>query len=232
MKIHSTKWWYSALRPLAAMAMLGLLASCGGVLEDDDTLCKGDREVCPCLKLLQSNKKIDFESEFGASGKLSKIVFEQSNERTNDPTPALADAFVECLVKVRKPIEVINYARIDTAPLGQIANVWKRQTGFKVHLRPQNEREKQILNNLQIGPSSGVKWDIVERWCRPNVMGKCVECSELNPDEDTVAVEVRLLEGAPVTREMWSDGWPIEGEREPWQLIDDKGVRYLYACRP
>ena len=232
MKMHSRKWWYSALRPLAAMAMLGLLASCGGVLKDDDTLCRGDREVCPCLLLLQSNKKVDFELEFGAAGKLSKVVFEQSKNRANDPSPELADAFVDCLVKVRRRVEVVNYARIDTAPLGQIANVWKRQTGFKVHLRPQDEREKQILNNLQIGPISGVKWNIMERWCSPNIMGNCVECSELNPDEDTVAVEVRLLEGAPVIREIWGEEWAVGGEREPWQLVDDSGVRYLYACRP
>ena len=208
-----------------------LVSSCAS-LEDDDTLCKDDPAVCPCLKLLQSNKQIDFTAEVGANGEISKITFNQSKDRSNDPTPELADKFVECLVKVRKPIEVINFARIDTAPVGQIANIWSRQTGFKINLRTRNDKETPVINNLQIGPTSGAKWDIVERWCGQDAMGMCVECSELSPDQDTVAVEVRLRKGAPLQREFWTKGWSTEGEREPWQLLDEDGSRYLYACRP
>ena len=217
--------------PLAIVSICLLVSSCAS-LEDDDTLCKDDPAVCPCLKLLQSNKQIDFTAEVGANGEISKITFNQSKDRSNDPPPELADKLVECLVKVRKPIEVINFARIDTAPLGQIANIWSRQTGFKINLRTRNDKETPVINNLQIGPTSGVKWDIVERWCGQDAMGMCVECGELSPDQDTVAVEVRLRKGAPLQREFWTKGWSTEGEREPWQLLDEDGSRYLYACRP
>ena len=208
-----------------------LVSSCAD-LKDDKTLCEDDPVVCPCLKLIQSDRDIDFSLEVGDTGTLSKVTFNQTRDRSGDPTPELADKFVECLVSARKQIEVINYARIDTAPLGQIANVWRRQTGFKINLRPRGDDEIPIINNLQIGPTSGIKWDIVERWCSDGVMGKCVECSELSPNRDTVAVEVRLREGAPLEQEFWSGGWSTEGELEPWQLLDEDGGRYLYSCRP
>ena len=203
------------------------------VLRDDDSLCKADPLVCPCMKLLQDDKSLSFTFETDPkTGGLTKFIFGGSKTRTGDPSPELADKFVDCLANARKPIEILNYARIPSAPLGQIAHHWARQNGLEITLRPRDDDEKHVVNNLQIGPLSGVKWQVLKRWCSDQKIAPCVECGNMSPDKDTVAVEIRLRESAEFHAERLSDGWPTTGDRRPWEYIDSKGVRYVYACGP
>lgn len=201
------------------------------LFRDETDLCAADPVVCPCLKILPSDKSLDIKFKTSKKGQLNEVEFSGSKNRDDDPSPELAEKFVQCLERVRPDVAVTNFSRLDTAPLGQVAHQWQRATGMKITLRPRDETERAILNNLQIGPISGLRWRIMGRWCA-DPMAACVQCSEPTPDQDTVAVEVRLREGAPVERRFWSGNWPREGEQEAWELVDAEGRRYLYECVP
>ena len=223
----------AGLAGLASLAAVGLVGSCGNPTEDDPTLCQADLIVCPCIKLLQGRDiaGLQFKAD-PSTGKVIEVNMGVARGVSGYPSPELAEKFVDCLKAIRPSIEIINYARLNTSPLGQVAHQWNRQSGLKITLRPKNDDENAIINNLQIGPTPGVKWRIIEEWCSDDNMGMCVECSDPNPDRDAVAVEIRLRSNAPVERERWSVGWPKSGNRRPWELIDSEGVRYLYSCNP
>lgn len=200
--------------------------------QDDTDLCEADPVVCPCLRILQTNRTLGITLETGEDGLLRRVEFGGTVTREEDPSPELARVFVECIESVRPSVEFINFSRINTSPLGLVAHQWERATGMKITLRPRDEMQIEVLNNLQIGPDSGLRWHIMEDWCS-GPMSACVECSDPNPDPDTVAVEVRLRDGAPVERHFWSDDWQTNVEQRPaWELVDAEGRRYLYECSP
>lgn len=216
----------------ACVALLALLGVYRILWKPSTELCKADPQVCPCLKLLPDDREFGIKLETNNSGKLSSVDFGGSSG-TGEPVSAdLAEKFVQCLERTREGIEVINFSRINTSPLGQLANQWNRGGGLKINLRPLSADEQETINNLQIGPESGIRWKIMENWCA-SAMRDCVECSSLSQGANAVAVEVRLKESAPLRKEFWSDGWPVgQDNRKKWELVDAKGNRYLYACRP
>lgn len=199
--------------------------------DEEDAICEADPDICPCLKLLPSDDKFGISYEIGRSPQLlSKVVFSGDKNISSGLSPELAEKFVDCVVKLRDTVEFINYAHIVTSPIGQVADEWLGETGLKISLRPRDEREIAILNNLQIGPISGLKWHILEKWCSREVMGRCVTCSSLESGADAIAVEVKLRDNAPVSRDYWSDNWLTDRPRMPWDDIDENGIRYLYSC--
>lgn len=215
------------------------------VFIDDTSLCEADPQVCPCLRIIPENKNFGITYETDDNGRVSKVNFGGEKARDGDPSGALVETYVSCLKELRQDIELVNYTRIDTSPVGQVANQWTRQPGIRLNLRPADAEEAQVLNNLQIGPISGLKWQVVEQWCSQGMMGRCVSCSPSAPDRETVAVEVRLRSAAPLRRDFWSDGWPknvaVQDPEDParmkplnqykdWELVDETGKRYLYAC--
>ncbi|WP_220750615.1 MULTISPECIES: hypothetical protein [Jannaschia] len=196
----------------------------------DVSLCEADPTVCPCMRILPEDRQLGIKFSVD-NGKLTELEFGGSRAQGEAPSADLAEKFVQCIERVRKDAVVKNFSKLNTSPIGQIANQWLRNNGPQITLRPQNEEEIPIINNLQIGPTSGVRWKILEEWCSGE-MSDCVECSDTLAGEQTVAVEVRLRENAPVFREFWSDDWPIvDPKRKAWELVDNEGKRYLYACR-
>ena len=202
------------------------------LLPDDSSLCEADPEVCPCLKLIPEDKTVGLKFNINDSGKLTGVDFGGSKGTSGSVTTEIAEKFVQCIERVRDGVEILNYSRLDTSPLGQVANQWSRAGGMKVTLRPREPSETGVLNNLQIGPTSGLRWQIIDSWCT-SAMADCVECSDTVEGEDTVAVEIRLKNEAPVKKEFWSGDWPVNTPTRPdWELVVDQGNRYLYSCRP
>lgn len=220
-----TRRQFSAIVFLAAVIVVGICF----FFTDDDVECKSNPDICPCSAIIQKDKRIGVKyvphSKYPVTGEV-EFVAGQKGLLTSE----IADKYVECLQEIRKPIKLVNYARLQTSPIGQVAHQWSRQKGFKIFLRQKNKNEVKDINNLQIGPISGLKWDIMNEWCAE--MEQCVVCSEQESNQETVAVEVRLRSRAPLERELWSSGWPKTGTRKPWEDIDGKGDRYLRSCVP
>ena len=209
-------------------------------------LCKTDPEVCPCLKLLPDDRQLKIEFEIDDSKKLVSIDFGGSSGPNDHVSSDLAEEFVQCIKGTSNDIEVINFSRIVTSPLGQVAHQWGRSNGLKIILRPPSAEDQTVINNLQIGPDGGMRWRIMEKWCMSD-MKDCVRCDALDEGQNTVGIEVRLKEGAPLVKKFWSDGWPTDNVvrqkdnvvrqkdnvvRQKWELVDNDGNRYLYECRP
>ncbi|TNF18720.1 MAG: hypothetical protein EP318_17255 [Rhodobacteraceae bacterium] len=217
---------------IAALLILGALALYDKLFGDVTDLCKADPEVCPCLRLLPADKRVGLKFDLDESGKLRSVDLGGSKTRDDDPSPELAEAFVQCIERLRSNVEIRNFSRLNTSPLGQVAHQWTSAGGLQINLRPDSPDQIPLLNNLQIGPDAGLRWQILEAWCT-GPMASCVDCGTAPADEDTVAVEIRLRSEGPLVREFWNDGWPPGGDHnQDWELVDDKGNRYLYACRP
>ena len=190
---------------------------------DETTLCAADPEVCPCLALIPDYRTFGITYETDETGKVSKIAFGGDQQRKNDPSPELAEQFVQCVQDKRGSIEVLNYSRLGASPLGQIANVWKRSGGMSIELRPP---DSEIIQNLQIGPVSGLRWDIVGEFCA--TASSCVTCDPAIPSSDAVSVLISLKPDSPTRKEKVGTGF--SNPHKPWELMDEAGDRYFYLC--
>ena len=219
----------------AAFIVVALGGLCATVIfcffDEDKFLCETDPAICPCLELLPSNK--DFGVSYGINSSSSKLVdvkFSARKENSADLSEEIADTFVQCIKEVRDGVEIINFARIGTSPIGQVADEWLGETGLQIELRWRDNEKAKIINNLEIGPRSGQKWQILEEWCSDENMGRCVECSDLDSGAEAVAVKVKLREESEFRRVFWSDNWATDREHQLWDDIDEDGKRYLYEC--
>lgn len=190
---------------------------------DDVTLCQADPEVCPCLALIPDFRAFGISFETDKSGKLRKVTFGGDQQRKRDPSQELAEQFVQCLQGMRNDIEILNYSRLSASPLGQIANIWNRSGGMSIKLRPP---DSEIIQNIQIGPDSGLRWDIMKDFCA--AANACVACEPTDPGGDEVSVLVSLKPNPPARREKVGTGFV--NPRNPWELVDENGDRYHYIC--
>jgi hypothetical protein len=148
-------------------------------------------------------------------------------------TPKQIEEYVKCIEAVTKAkVRVENGVRLPLEPVGQVANRWRREPGLKLRLMPGSNDE--VLNNLRIGPATGLKEDIVRAWCGQEEAGACVTCEPDQPTADTVEVVVWLRDNAPVEKRQLDGVWlvPLSGaQSEPWQIVNAKGERFYYECK-
>jgi hypothetical protein len=183
-------------------------------------------EVAICKSLLPGGNTVGLNIK--ATGKREVSVdVGGSNISYGANSVVQADAFIKCLEKTLK-IKVVNGVSIpELQPIGAIAHNWSRDEDLKVKLLF-SDAEKEILNNLYIGPAVGTKADILIDWCSTDKFGKCAKCDPMKIDLSTKLVNVTLIANAAVKKIVMSDGWKVPSEN-PWELIEGQ-TRYVYSC--
>jgi hypothetical protein len=95
-------------------------------------------------------------------------------------------------------------------------------------------KNDEALNNIRIGPATGLREDVVRDWCSQEGAGACVSCEPDQPTGDTVEVLVRLRDNAQLEKRQIDGVWPVPQlgvQSEPWQILNAKGDRFYYECK-
>jgi hypothetical protein len=184
-----------------------------------------------CLEVLPQNKRVGLKMEY----RDRQVTIDLSGQRGDKEgaTPEQIEGFVKCIeITTKASVRIVNGVRLPLEPVGQVANRWRREPGVKLRLMPGSNNE--ALNNIRIGPATGLKEDIIREWCTQENAGACVICEPHNPTADTVEVLVWLRDNAPLEKRQLDGVWPAPQpgtQSEPWQSVNAKGERFYYECK-
>lgn len=213
---------------IAGLLILGLL----GAYLIYQVFHEPDSPVKSCLEVLPQNKRVGIKIELVRENQVKIDLSGQRGVKAG-ATPEQIEAFVKCIeTTTKKNVMVENGVRLPLEPVGQVANRWRREAGLKLRLMPGSNDE--VLNNLRIGPATGLKENIVRTWCSQEKTGACVTCEPDHPTADTVEVLVRLRDNAPVEKRQLDGVWPVPQPgvpSDPWQIVNAKGERFYYECK-
>jgi hypothetical protein len=185
-----------------------------------------------CVKLLPSSTEIGVGGS-SASGIDGNAVGRHRSEGAQSVTQA--NAYLACrrLQAQRdapaEPSKSPDYTAIQESSLGQLENHWRTETdGFRIHLRP--ALENNVLENMAVGPASGLKQDVMISWCQDNVA--CVACRFDPPSGNSRSVSVELRQARPtMERRPMSLPGPAMAASPPVRYEDiEAGQRYLWRC--
>jgi hypothetical protein len=182
------------------------------------------------VEVLPQDKRVGMKFESRSDGTTVDLSGQRGVQ--TGATPEQIEAFVKCLEATMKTkVTIENGVRLPLEPVGQVANRWSRESGLKLRLMP--GRNDGALNNIRIGPATGLKEDVVRAWCSQQA-GASVSCEPSQPTTDTVEVLVRLRENPPLEKRQLDGVWPVPGpgvHSEPWQIGNAKGERFYYECK-
>lgn len=185
-----------------------------------------------CLEVLPQDKRVGIKIEKSSGGELKIDLAGQRVVQTG-ATPEQIEAFVKCIeATIQAKVKIENGVRLPLEPMGQVANRWRREPGLQLRLMP--GRYDEILNNIRVGPATGLKEDVIRAWCSQERAGACVSCEPDQPTADTVEVLVWLRDNAPVEKRQLDGVWPVPQpgvQSDPWQIVNAKGERFYYECK-
>lgn len=186
----------------------------------------------PCLEALPRDQSVGIKVETLKGGLFNLDLKGQRGSKTG-ASPEQLEFLVKCIeaAKAGNIVSISDGVRLPLEPVGQVANRWQRESGVKLRLMPGGNDD--ILNNLRIGPATGLKENVIGHWCSNAQAGNCVTCEPNDPKADTTEVLVRLRANPPAEKQQLSSGWAVptaKAPSEPWQLVDNKGTRHYYEC--